>query len=162
MYQTCLHSRGGDAHISCASVHEPAHSLDRLLHELFGDITYPLKNCIGRLRSRSLLYVTFQSMNLNLPCISTRPACTGLAWDASLLRLPAGHCSSPVLPASLLACSGSQTFPALRHTEGRNSRGTHGHSILANLQKVLLDFFFKSGPLKQREIRFSDTFLLQL
>ena len=25
---------------------------------------------------------------------------TGLAWDAPLLRLPAGHCSSPALPAS--------------------------------------------------------------
>ena len=98
--------------------------------------------------------------SLSLPCISTRPACTGLAWDASLLRLPAGHCSSPVLPASLLACSGSQTFPALRHTEGRNSRGTHGHSM-ANLQKVLLDFFLNQDTLKQREIRFSDTFLLR-
>ena len=36
---------------SCASVYEPAHSLDRLPHKLFGDISCPLKDCIGRLRS---------------------------------------------------------------------------------------------------------------
>ena len=29
-----------DAHILCASVYEPAHSLDRLPHKLFGDISH--------------------------------------------------------------------------------------------------------------------------
>ena len=77
-----------DAHISCASVYEPAHSLDRLPHKLFGDISYPLKDCIGRLRSRSLLYVTFESMNLNLPCVGRprRPP----AWPGPSFRRAEG------------------------------------------------------------------------
>ena len=71
-----------DAHILCASVYEPAHSLDRLPHKQFGDISYPLKDRIGRLRSRFLLYVTFQSMNLYLSPASAR-APRAPAWPGT-------------------------------------------------------------------------------
>ena len=96
----CLHSRGGDAHISCASVYEPAHSLDRLPHKLFGDILYPLKYLYGSpsISIPLICYIPISKSQSPLHWTPTAP--TGLVWDASSLRLPAGHCSSPVLPAS--------------------------------------------------------------